>query len=339
MDTKSELKQIEDYVKDCGKRVVCPFFSTFDEKEKAEFEIDDPLTYEEFLKQRELVYSAFMGKLERKLKRGKISSQEVEDVRKKLFDSKDNKDSDLEVIAVDKDDPGWDEKLKSLSHFYFRQIFGSVPDEDNPKGKERYESTVLVGLVDKKPAGAVWLIDEPREDYKNCTYVDKLYVRDQYQRKTGLGSLLLFNALEEVPEGNCLILHAWDGAIDFYLKNGFLLEKHKFEELGGEFFYQMVLPLTKKSFNKYQRNCEEEIATLAELLDAEKTTPEDCKESGHHLFSGMAENLSLTEWEKYVGAIAQMKCNQHLDLNENPFTMFLYKRLGKGHTLLDSNQK
>jgi GNAT superfamily N-acetyltransferase len=303
--------------------------------DELQVEVDQGLMpFDEYEQNRNLVCGNYLARLERKVKRGLISGEEVEAAKNELGIAL-KKPTSLEVIAVDQNNPDWHEKLEKLSNFYFRQIFGDVPDEDD---KEEYENTILVGLIDNKLAGAVWLIDEPREDYKNCTYLEKLYVRDQFQRKSGLGSLLLSNALEEVPEGNCLVLHAWSGAIEFYQKNGFLLHNDPKEE-GGEFFYKMVLPLTKKSFDRYQRHCQEEITTLSGLLEKDEVTPEECKESGHHLFSGMAHNLSLTEWGKYVGAIAKMSCNQYLELDENPFTMFLYKRLGKEHTLLDSNQK
>ena len=291
------------------------------------------LTPDEFERTRELVCGDYLGRLERKARRGLIPEEELEVAKSELgFALK--KPASLEVVAVDPNNPEWDEKLKKLTNLYYRQIFGEVPEENG----EELEGTILAGLIDKKLAGAAWLIDNPNPAYKNCTYLEKLYVRDQFQRKSGLGSLLLFNALEEVPEENCLVLHAWSGAIEFYQRNGFLLYNEA-EEKGGEFFYQMVLPLTKKSFDRYQRHCEKENTALTQLLEADAITPEDCKDSGHHLFSGMAQNLSLSEWEKYVGAIAQMKCGQNVPINENPFTMFLYKRMGKEHTLLDSNQK
>ena len=143
-----------------------------------------------------------------------------------------------------------EELVKRLETLYYRELFGRKPSERDHK----LHNEVLIGKDELQVAGAIWYTLEPTPGYKNCVYLDMIFVGNEY-RKTGLGTQLMFNLLSYTPEEHSIITYAWKPVIDFYRRHGFLSTDEESTK-GGQLFLKMVLPLTQKNLwkpNKYPR--------------------------------------------------------------------------------------
>ncbi len=149
-----------------------------------------------------------------------------------------------------------------------------------------------------------------------------IFVGNEY-RKTGLGTQLMLHLLSQTPEEHSIITYAWKPVIDFYRRHGFLSTDEESTK-GGQLFLKMVLPLTKKSFEKYCR----EKAQVGNYFDAyDELIAED-----DPIFN--VEYLSL-----FVNSVANLTPEQEQDFSENPFTALLYHRAKQEHVLLAERKK
>lgn len=263
---------------------------------------------------REQQIEAYLRDLRKQLKMGLIGKEEYKDSvaalqpkSKKVM----HKTFSFEEVSQD------DELVRRLETLYYRELFGRKPSRRDHK----LENEVLVGLDGQQFAGAVWYTIEPTPAYKNCLYLDMIFVGNEY-RRTGLGTQLMFNLLPQVPEEHSILTYAWKPVIDFYRRHGFLSlddEVTKEEQL----FLKMVLPLTKKSFDRYCR----EKAQVGNYFDAydELITEED------PIFN--VEYLG-----RFVDAVANLTPQQERNFAENPFTALLYHRAKQEHVLLPARK-
>jgi GNAT superfamily N-acetyltransferase len=206
--------------------------------------------------------------------------------------------------------PEDDEDVLRMKDLYYRTLFGRVQQEQDHK----LVTDVIFGSVSGKPAGALWYAQSPTPDYRGCVYLDMLYVLEEF-RGSGLGTNLLLGLLQQTPEDHCIITYAWKPSIDFYQRHGFLLADQAAEK-EDEHFEKMVLPLTKKSFDKY------------------------CRRKGHGYLDGFEEMADFIKnpypdfASDFVSAIANLSPEDEEDLSKNPFTAFIYQRAGLDHSLL-----
>ncbi|GEM_PF-4119699 len=209
--------------------------------------------------------------------------------------------------------PQEDELVRRLETLYYRELFGRKPSEKDHK----LENEVLVGKDNQQLAGAMWYAVEPTRAYKKCVYLDMIFVGNEY-RKTGLGTQLMFNLLAQTPEDHSIITYAWKPVIDFYRRHGFLSTDEESTK-SGQLFLKMVLPLTKKSFDKYCR----EKAHVGNYFDAydELITEDD-------------PIFNLDYLNLFVNSVANLMPESEHDFRKNPFTALLYYRARQEHVLL-----
>ena len=210
-----------------------------------------------------------------------------------------------------------EELVKRLETLYYRELFGRKPSERDHK----LHNEVLIGKDGLQAAGAIWYTLEPTPGYKNCVYLDMIFVGNEY-RKTGLGTQLMFNLLSYTPEEHSIITYAWKPVIDFYRRHGFLSTDEESTK-GGQLFLKMVLPLTQKSFDKYCR----EKANVGNYFDAydELITEED-------------PIFNLDYLNLFVNSVANLTQEEERDFSLNPFTALLYHRAKQEHSLLAQRQ-
>ncbi|NQV91292.1 GNAT family N-acetyltransferase [Candidatus Woesearchaeota archaeon] len=224
--------------------------------------------------------------------------------------------SDYFIEDINLDDP----TVSKLETLYYREIFG--------RKKRKKDSTlineVLVGKVGLDVAGAIWYCDEPTPDYKKCVYIDMMLVLPEY-RGSGLGSRLLHQVLERTPSDHCLITYAWKPSIDFYRKHGFLTTEQESDK-EDQFFQKMVLPLTKKSFDRY---CREKAGNYFEGLE--------------EIFSVLNKRCEEDFLSDFVNAVSNLSDTEEEHQPLSPFTVFIYDKCKLKHPLLSSynsyNQK
>jgi GNAT superfamily N-acetyltransferase len=275
--------------------------------------------------------------LSRLKKKGELSEIEFDKLCSERNLKVPNK-SKLNFELIEKGNP----LVRSLEDLYFRNIDGSLPTEQE---RGYLGENVLVAFQDKKPAGAIWTSDVESRSGNLRTYIEALYVREIF-RGNNLGSKLILNVLQS-SESEAICLNPEPNAVQFYQRNGFFTYQTRMED--DDLIYEkMILPLTKDTFNHYLNRCQENLFELSRCLSRGNIKSEEVKLRGEHFFSGMvfdnqSANLSPQEWNKYVSSVMDIleekKEDVKLDLNELPFTMFVYKRLGLGHKLLDSYQK
>jgi len=203
-----------------------------------------------------------------------------------------------------------DEVVLKLESLYHRELFGRKTQDDD----QRLQNDVIIGLVNDQVAGAIWYSVEPTPDYNKCTYLDMFYIVPEF-RKTGIASKLLYEMIQNTPRDYCIQTYAWKPVISFYRKNGFFTTP-QISDKEEQIFQRMVLPLTLRSFNRYER---EKKGVLFEGL-------EEVLEANDNRF----DIDFLSPW---IDAIKNFEVG--CEYQNNPFTVFLYQRLGKQHALLD----
>lgn len=246
---------------------------------------------------------------------GLITSEELADSLTFIDGQREKPTYSIEIEERPQNDP----VIQRLEDFYYRELFGRLQNENDDRliGTE-----VLFGTVNGKAAGALWYAVEPSTQYRNCVYLDQLYVLNEF-RGTKLGTHLLLELLQRTPEDHCIITFAWKPAIEFYRSHGFLTTNQSAEKEGEDdqdvqHFQKMVLPLTRASFNRYRKEKGEEyLEGLEDMITFLPTT-----------------TLQAEFTSKFVSAIANLKPKQESDLSQNPFTVFLYQRAGLEHVLL-----
>lgn len=206
--------------------------------------------------------------------------------------------------------------IKRLADLYYRELFGRVQNDSDQK----LVNDVLLARCGSKVAGALWYTLEPTPGYRGCNYLDMLYVLPEF-RKAGVGTELLSRLLTYTPENFCIITYAWKPSQDFYSRHGFLATDRT-DEKEGQSFRLMVLPLTKKSFERY------------------------CREKRGDWLEGMEEVLGCCGnrfdtgfLNKWIDAISNLEPEQETDLAQNPFTAFIYQKNGMKHRLLEYCEK
>ncbi len=259
---------------------------------------------------REGQIEVYIRSLKSQLKEGLIDKDEFETsvaLLKPTVKATGRKVFTIEEVGQD------DELVRRLETLYYRELFGRKPSEKDHK----LENEVLVGKDNQQVAGAIWYAIEPTRAYKKCVYLDMIFVDNEY-RKTGLGTQLMFNLLSQTPEDHSIITYAWKPVIDFYRRHGFLSTDEESTK-GGQLFLKMVLPLTKKSFDKY---CQEK-AHVGNYFDAydELVTEDD-------------PVFNLDYLNLFVNSVANLMPEQEHDFSKNPFTALLYHRARQEHGLL-----
>lgn len=251
--------------------------------------------------------SSYLASLRKEVHQGLISQQEYES-SVRMFAPKtttQNKPKiSIEYVSEN-------ETTQRLENLYYRELFGRKRDEDD----EHLDNEIMLGKLNDKPAGALWYSIAPTLAYKGCMYLDMLLVLNEF-RNTGLGTQLMLNLLEQTSPNQCIITYAWKPAMDFYSKHGFLIAEET-DEKGGQIFQKMVLPLTKRSFERY---CREKEGNRLEGLD--------------DMISLSHPTYDMAFLNSFVNAIDNLKPHQERDFSLNPFTVFLYHRAGLDHVLL-----
>jgi len=258
---------------------------------------------------------AYLASLKIQLKRGLIDRDEYETsiaLLKPMVKANGRKVFTIEEMAQ------YEELVRRLETLYYRELFGRKPSEHDHK----LENEVLVGKDDKQLAGAIWYAVEPTLAYNKCVYLDMIFVGNEY-RKTGLGTQLMFNLLAQTPEDHSIITYAWKPVIDFYRRHGFLSTDEESTK-GGQLFLKMVLPLTKKSFDKYCR----EKAQVGNYFDAydELITEDD-------------PIFNFDYLSRFVNCVANLTPELEQDYGKNPFTALLYHRAKQEHGLLPKQMR
>ena len=219
--------------------------------------------------------------------------------RQKRTGKPNNLAGNIVVIPADQNDHIL---LARLDTIFYRTLYGREREEDS---HQDFPTQLLVAQKNKTPVGAIWYAIEPNPSYEGFLYLDRMVVAERY-RGQNIGTKMLVNLLEYVPEGRSIILHAWDQAIPFYVKNGFLSTGEDVEGQGGCFFRKMVLPLDQDTFEQYQQEgWQEELQTAA-------------------------RNSSL--YQRILRSIKREYDSENL--KSNPFTAVLYRNAGIEHTLL-----
>ncbi len=209
--------------------------------------------------------------------------------------------SDVVVTSADQNDHTL---LTRLDNIFYRTLYGQERDDSF---EPDFPTEVLVARKNVHLVGGIWYAIEPTQVYEGFLYLDRMVVVDR-ERGQNIGTKMLVNLLEYVPEGKSVILHAWDKAIPFYVCNGFFSAGEDVEGEDGCFFRKMVLPLDWGTFQDYkQEGWQEELqaATRDEIFfrKIRKALEKNCEES-------------FTE------------------LSSNPFTAVLYRNAGIDHRLL-----
>jgi len=257
---------------------------------------------------------AYLKQLQCDVRKGLLTQDEYEDTLHHFgLAEKKRSLSTLLVEDIDVDNP----IVSKLETLYYREIFGRRKQNNDSS----LMNEVLIGKVDNDVAGAIWYCDEPTPDYCRCVYIDMMLVLPEY-RGSGLGSHLLYQVLERTSLDRCLITYAWKASIDFYRKHGFLTTEQESEK-EDQFFQKMVLPLTKKAFDRY---CREKEGNYFEGLD--------------EIFSVSNHRYGMEFLNTFINAVSNFSLEEQEDLALNPFTVFIYDKCGKEHSLLPlRNQK
>lgn len=202
-----------------------------------------------------------------------------------------------------------DPTITRLEDLYYRELFGRPKRNRDP----HLPDIALLGLYNGKPAGALWYALEPTPAYTDCAYLDMLYVKDEF-RGSKVASHLLVDLVERAVGEQAIITYAWKSSIDCYAKHGFLRTDEEAAK-GGERFLKMVLPLTKRAWQYYER--EMELEALEQYRNLIGSGPEG-KE--------FLERLSRS--------IDSCTAEQEQEPMDNPFTVFMYQKAGKEHGIL-----
>jgi len=251
--------------------------------------------------------ATYLANLQKQVRKGLITQQEYEDSVRVLQP----KTTTPLKPQISIEYTSENETTKRLENLYYRELFGRKSNEDD----DHLNNEIIVGHINNRPAGALWYSIAPTPAYNNCVYLDMLYVRNDF-RNTGLGTHLLLHLLEQTPPNECIITHAWKPALDFYSKHGFLITEEDYEK-DGQFFQKMVLPLSKRSFDRY------------------------CREKEGNHFEGLEDMVSLshptydlTFLNHFCNNISNLHPHQERDFALNPFTVFIYQRAGLDHALV-----
>lgn len=243
----------------------------------------------------------------------------------------------LEIIVADLADPAHLDAVRKLGTLFFRTVYGRVPEDEE---LDIYTDTsVLMALLDRKPAGAIWLTENAHEDLPNSLYINALYVKEQFEGR-GIGSHLVYQAVDRNIGIDRIYLHPTEGAERFYQENGFLTYDALRE---GDSVTEMCLPFTRRAFKEYRDIIERDTTDRTKVQSRGKKRKIENMVEVHRLFEGMRDCFSEPEWGRYITAVSPRKDWNHpgpefdQELTRNPFTLPLCKKLKINHLLADSN--
>jgi len=201
---------------------------------------------------------------------------------------------------------------KFEDHFY-QELFGRARDEEND---EPLENNVLICRVDGRPAGVMWYAPEPNPAYVGYKYLDMLLVLPEYRGK-GIGTRLLLESLTMAPDNLSLAGFAWSPSVEFCAAHGFL-RAEQLEEKEGQVFQKIVLPLTPDYLIRHQGEIIDPFDQYAEAVESSGGYPPDFM-------------------QRFLDALRNDSDGAFQNLYSNPFTAFLYQKVGLKHRLLVDN--
>jgi len=243
----------------------------------------------------------------------------------------------LNILVADLADSAQLGAVRTLGTLFFRTVYGRDPDDDE---LDIYTDTnVLMALLNRKPAGAIWLTENAHEDLPNSLYINAIYVKEQFEGR-GIGSHLVYQAIDRNLGIDRIYLHPTEGAERFYQENGFLT----YDALrDGDSVTEMCLPFTRRAFREYRDVIERDTTDRTKAQSRGKKRKIENKVEVHRLFEGMRDCFSEPEWDRYITAVSPRKDwdNPGPEFDQepirNPFTLPLCKKLRINHLLADSN--
>ncbi len=283
---------------------------------------------------------AYLKEVETEVKDGTMTSAQFRALEQRLLAQfarqngvSNPKAETLDIIVADLADPAQLDAVRKLGTLFFRTVYGRVPSDEE---LDIYTDTnVLMALLDRKPAGAIWLTGNAHEDLPNSLYINAIYIQEQFEGRK-IGSHLIYQAIDRNMGLDRIYLHPTEGAERFYQENGFLT----YDALHyGEEVVEMCLPFTRNAFREYRDAIERKIRTETKARNRNKKGQAEV----YHLFEGMTEILSEAEWKRYIAAISPRRSwdepGSEFDLEpiRNPFTLSLCKKLKINHLLADTN--
>lgn len=243
----------------------------------------------------------------------------------------------LDIMVADLAEPAQLDAVRKLGTLFFRTVYGRVPEDEE---LDIYTDTnVLMALMNRKPAGAIWLTENAHEDLPNSLYINALYVKEQFEGR-GIGSHLVYQAVDRNFGIDRIYLHPTEGAERFYQENGFLT----YDALrDGDSVTEMCLPFTRNAFREYRDIIERDTTDRTKVQSRRKKRNLENRVEVHRLFEGMRDCFSEPEWDRYITAVSPRTDwdNPGPEFDQepirNPFTLPLCKRLRINHLLADSN--
>jgi len=253
--------------------------------------------------------------LDQQLRKGLLTPEEHAEAL--AFISGEERATQKKIIIEEASSEDLETIVPKLENRYYRELFGRVY---HPELDESLANEVLVARANGEVAGALWYAPEPSPSYRGYKYLDILYVLPE-QRGEKVGTYLLLALLKKSPQKMSLITFAWSNSVEFYATHGFL-RTEQMEEKEGQHFQKMILPLTPECLNLHSEEMQvTPYDQYTELVEKGSYAPD-----------------FLTRFQQQVRKGSERVFQ---DLEQNPSTVFIYRKAGQKHGLLrtDSDRK
>ncbi|MFA6461277.1 MAG: GNAT family N-acetyltransferase [Candidatus Woesearchaeota archaeon] len=197
-----------------------------------------------------------------------------------------------------------------LSREYFLELYGQFRGHSSDDHSE-----FLLGTYKGVKAGGLWFFNLPEEGVK---YLDMIYVVPEF-RGSGLGARMIEEMLQAPSDHLSIVTFAWDKAIYFYrslgfLKTGIISDGGKDCDGARVMLEKMILPLSSN------------------FLDHPDFRVSDWASQYEQLMSDTS--LSSPDFRRrFFQAIESSE--EVVPLQDNPFTLFLYRAAKMKHSLLE----